>query len=268
MKALIDADSIIFRDGFAVEHKTYKVQGQEHKYKRDIPKDLLKPPHVITVEHSIEPLENCLYLVRQSIESILENTKADSFQVYIKGTGNFRDELSVTRKYKGNRDVTHRPQYEEQIRTYLIKYWGTEVVDGMEVDDKVCIEQWEAFEDDRQLTTICTIDKDLDQVPGWHYNYRTQDTYWIEQEAALTYFYTQLLSGDASDNIEGLQGIGTKTAIKLLENVNITDKDLYLKCLEVYQEKLGEKKGKQRLEEMASLLYLKRTIDDQWKPPV
>lgn len=291
MKALVDADSLIFKCGFAVEHKKYKLfqKGLEehgcieaYNYKRDIPKDRLLDEEVsLVVDTEIEPLENCLHLVRQSLESILENTKATSYQVYIKGKGNFREEISKTRVYKGNRDVTHRPKYEAQIREYLIKYWGAEVVDGMEVDDKVCIEQshdlaqfsYEEKCGDNYTecwagTIICTIDKDLDQVPGWHYSYATNEKYWVEPEAALTYFYVQLLSGDASDNIEGLPKVGVKTAIKLLENTNLTDKDLYTKCLEVYQERLGESKGKQRLVEMASLLYLKRSIDDQWKPPV
>src|SRR3990172_6800549 len=119
MKVLIDADSIIFKCGFAVEHKTYQLflDGKEkdgpfetYNYKRDIPKDRLSDKEVsVVVSTEIEPLENCLHLVRQSLEAILEKTKANEFQVYIKGKGNFREEISVTRVYKGNRDIFHRP---------------------------------------------------------------------------------------------------------------------------------------------------------------
>lgn len=275
MKVLIDADSIIFKCGFAVEHKLYKLfqRGLEehgpietYNYKRDIPKEYLSDKEVyLETNVTIEPLENCLHLVRQSLESILETTKATSYQVYIKGKGNFREEISKTRVYKGNRDLAHRPKYEEQIREYLKKYWGAEEVDGMEVDDKICIESYK-YDDDQFV--IVTIDKDLDQIPGPHYNYGTGESYLIEPDAAFTYFYVQLLSGDASDNIEGIPGVGVKTAIELLKDVPITDKDLYTKCLEVYQERLGKRKGKQRLIEMANLIYLKRSQDDHWQAPV
>src|SRR3990167_1971262 len=281
MKALIDTDSILFACGFAVEHKTYQLflAGEEkngpfetYNYKRDIPKDRLLDKEVsIVVSVEVEPLENCLYLVKQSLEFILENTKADSFQVYIKGTGNFRDEISKTRVYKGNRDVTHRPKYEEQIREYLIKHWGAEVVDGMEVDDKVTIEQcydmsWVKYATEGNSTKyhtlggtiIASIDKDLDQCPGWHYNYKTNEKYWVSEEEALHCFYVQLLSGDYSDNVEGIPGIGSKTAIKLLSGLK-TEKELYEKCLSVYEESLGKRKGKERLIEMANLLHLKRS---------
>lgn len=267
-------DSIIFKCGFAVEHKKYKLfqRGlEEHgpietfDYKRDIPKDILSDPEVyLETTTEIEPLENCLYLVKQSIETILEKTQADSYQIYIKGTGNFREEISKTRVYKGNRDVTHRPKYETQIREYLQKYWNAEAIDGMEVDDMVCIQQQHS----RNNHIICTIDKDLDQVPGWHFNYHTGEKYWVDADQAMINFYVQLLSGDFSDNVEGLPGVGPKIAIKILEECNITDKDLYQKCLEAYQERLGKRKGKQRLIEMANLIYLKRSTDDKWNPPV
>lgn len=280
MKALIDADSILFKCGFAVEHKLYNIilKGMEehgpieaYHYKRDIPKNYLSDEEVsLVVSTTIEPLENCLHLVRQSIESILEATKADSHQIYIKGEGNFREAISKTRVYKGNRDTEHRPQYEEAIRRYLLSYWGAEVVNGMEVDDKVCMEQWlfaNEWNEGRQETIVCTIDKDLDQVPGRHYNYGTGLQYWVDPDAALTYFYVQLLSGDASDNIEGIPGVGVKTAVKLLENTPIINRTLYNKCLEIYQERLGKTKGKERLIEMANLLYLKRSPEDLWQPP-
>jgi hypothetical protein len=298
MHTLIDSDSILFRAGFAVQSKKHKffIKGEEHfgpfavyDSKKDIPKEYLTDSEIsYTVEESIEPLENCLYLVKRTLTSIIENTNADSYKVYLKGKGNFREQISKTRVYKGNRDVTHRPKYEPEIRDYLITKWKAEVVDGMECDDKVCMEQCKNLAYGSPIYTnlggiekiygnyklidclsiIASIDKDLDQVPGWHYNFATKEKYWITEEQAILNFYTQLLVGDASDNIEGIPGVGEKTAIKILEGCPLTDEALYERCLQAYQEHLGKDIGEARLIEMASLIYLLRFEDDRWKPPI
>ncbi len=60
-----------------------------------------------------------------------------------------------------------------------------------------------------------SIDKDLDMIRGWHYNFIKDKKYFIDDQQAIKHFYTQILTGDRVDNIIGLRGIGPKKAEKI-----------------------------------------------------
>ena len=282
MHCLLDADSIIFRCGFAVEHKKHKffIKGEEHlgpfqiyEYKKDIPKEFKEDEGLVYKEEvEIEPLQNALHLVKQELEGIISATSATGYSVYIKGKGNFREAISVTRVYKGNRDVTHRPKYEKEIREYLKEHWDAIEVDGMEADDRCAIEQEARYvcEEDNGGEGICTsiiasIDKDLNQVPGWHYNFKTKEKYWVTEEEGERNFYLQLLTGDASDNIQGIPNVGLVAAARILEGA-VHSMDMYLRCKEAYVRYYGKDADKV-LTEMANLIYLRRSENDAWQPP-
>lgn len=206
------------------------------------------------------------------MQSILDATEATDFRTFIKGTGNFRDSVAKTRVYKGNRDTSHRPAYERDIRQYLKDYWKAEEVDGMEADDAVAIAQCgELFTHSEEIvhdpdTIICSPDKDLLQVPGWHYNYNTGEKFWITEDEANLFFYKQLLTGDASDNIVGVPRLGARKAERTLEGCTTTG-EMYERVKAAYQEAYKEK-AEETLLEMAQLLYIKRTPEDMWKPPM
>lgn len=72
---------------------------------------------------------------------------------------------------------------------------------------------------------IAGIDKDLDQIPGWHYNWelvrsgkviREAKKYYVSDLEGLKKFYYQLIVGDPTDGIKGIPGKGPKAAEKLL----------------------------------------------------
>lgn len=295
MHCLIDADSIVFRCGFAVEHKQHKffIKGEEHlgpfqvyKLKKEIPKEFQGDEGLVYKEEvEIEPLQNALHLVKQELEGIISATGAGGYSVYIKGKGNFREKISVTRVYKGNRDVTHRPKYENEIRQYLKEQWGAEEVDGMEADDKCAIEQsrlFKALNYDRAMeghTIIASIDKDMDQVPGWHYNFMKKVKYWVTEAQAELNFYMQLLTGDASDNIQGIPKVGPATATDILEGTK-TSKEMYTRVWCAYARYISPEwsgswadsnvnvvRVNTYLTEMANLIYLRRSENDVWQPP-
>ena len=63
-----------------------------------------------------------------------------------------------------------------------------------------------------------TVDKDLRQIPGWHWNPDKEiEPVLISQEQADLQFYTQWIMGDSTDNIWGLWKVGPKKAAKILE---------------------------------------------------
>jgi DNA polymerase-1 len=64
-----------------------------------------------------------------------------------------------------------------------------------------------------------TIDKDLRQIPGWHWNPdKEPEPTLINEEEADRYFYQQWITGDTTDNIWGLWKHGPAKAKKILEN--------------------------------------------------
>ena len=138
----------------------------------------------------------------------------------VKGKGNYRKDLSPDYKAK-------RPELDKDVRdklNYLHKHAvskGAIQADGMEADDLVSIWAREAL-DRKEEYVICGIDKDLLQIPGHHYNYGKDTWQLINEEEALHNLYIQCLTGDNTDNIPGLKGIGPKKAAKILAGVPLS----------------------------------------------
>ena len=105
-----------------------------------------------------------------------------------------------------------------------------------------------------------SLDKDLDQIVGWHYNFVKHLGYYIKPEEGLVKLYTQMLTGDAADNIKGLFRVGPVKAAKIIGDT--TDElELYNKVLEAYE---GDA---ERVLENAQLLFLRRYEGQIWTPP-
>ena len=218
---------------------------------------------------------------------------AEHYKVYLTGKGNFRDDVASILPYKGNRDDLHKPIHYDAIKQYLIDVWDAEVIEGMEADDAMAIAQSDAlvwdFDEraDRFLpeegsTVICTIDKDLRMVPGYHYNWnKDEHPVWVSEVEGIKWFYTQLLTGDMTDNIQGIPGVGPKKAEKILEGCE-TEEEMYDNVWNAYRDYLYPDgvKHPQLLEkvndmvlENAQLLFMVRELDDEgkpvmWSPPV
>ena len=181
---------------------------------------------------------------------------------FLTGSGNYRERLATIQPYKGNRKDVPKPKYLQAVREYLVYAWGAEIVDGREADDALGCMQYAAKD---KSTCIVTVDKDLDGVPGWHYNPVKDVHYYVTLEEANYFFYTQLLTGDRVDNIKGLEGVGPKKAEKLLANLT-TPVQLYNACRAAYTGKYGAD-GDKYLEENAHLLYIQRKEGELWTKP-
>ena len=114
------------------------------------------------------------------IDKILEATGADCYQGYLTSSdkSNFRYEIASIRPYKGHRKAM-KPHHYDRIRSFLEDHRGALMCYGQEADDAMSIEQykrnseelWNAGDADFCSTVIATRDKDLDMVPGYHYNW-------------------------------------------------------------------------------------------------
>jgi 5'-3' exonuclease len=105
-----------------------------------------------------------------------------------------------------------------------------------------------------------SIDKDLDMLRGWHYNFVKQELYYVKEEDGIRNFYTQILTGDRVDNIPGLKGIGIKKATKILQDCE-GEQQLFDEVLSAYDNDID------KLTERARLLWIRRQEKQLWKPP-
>ncbi len=165
------------------------------------------------------------------IKDIVANTKSDSYEVYLTSDdkSNFRHEIYT--EYKANRKAP-KPLWYGELRAYLTDVHKAVVVVGREADDALA---------DRQTvdTILCTIDKDLDQIAGKHYDFVKDVIYERTAEEGLRFFYYQLLVGDRTDNIKGIEGVGPVGAKRILEGVESNEPELFRAVRAAYEETYG-----------------------------
>jgi hypothetical protein len=238
MKALLDSDILGYRIAFACENETIDVA--KHR-----------------LDHYITDILMC------GVDNTFKDCFCDSWQLYLTGKNNFRYGVATTVPYKGNR-VAPKPQHLQALRQHMIDEWGASVTDGDEADDAIAI-------DGTTLGLSCvmvSLDKDFDQIPGWHYNFVKKLGYFVDERQGLYSFYKQILTGDTADNIQGLAGIGpVKAAKKLAVCEDVTDLSeyemaMYDVCVDAYEGNVD------RVLENALLLWLRRTPNEMWTPPL
>jgi len=195
-------------------------------------------------------------LMEYLFDIVYKRLKCEDYEAFITGKTNFRYGLAKTVPYKGNRKNLDKPKYYEELRSHLIDL-GASVSENCEADDEVAIRA-AAYEG-----IIVHVDKDLDQLPGWHYNPVQDKEYFLDETEGLRNFYSQLLQGDRIDNIKGIKGIGPKKAEKLLKDAK-TEKDMYTIVCEAYAK---AEETHEHLVENGQLLWLSRHQGQIWHPP-
>lgn len=230
-------------------------------------KRLDNPAYQLWSRKEVEPLENCLQIVKTGLTNTLKVLKANEYRLFLSGRKNFRDDIYPD--YKSNRDGAARPKYFRDIRDYLVAEWSGRICDGIEADDAVGIYAMEL----KGNGIIVAQDKDLDQIPGRHYNWTTGEAYDVSVRGGLGFFYEQMLSGDPTDNIPGIEGIGPVKARKALSDVE-SPKEAARRVWRMYydnREAFGfhdDEDQRKFLDRNAHLLWIQRKKDDKhpfWK---
>ena len=197
--------------------------------------------------------------VDELIDTIIEDTEfiSTDYQVYLTGKGNFRFDIAQTLPYKGNRKDAVKPIHLQHIRDYMMTKYEATVSEGEEADDLIAI----AATKIGMKAVVASIDKDMLQIPCFHYNLTRRELSAVGEFSGTKFFYTQILTGDKADNIKGLHRCGPVKAGKILAECD-TEMKLWDACLEAYE---GDT---ERVIENARLLWLRREVDQLWEPPV
>jgi len=217
--------------------------------------------------------DSCIYQAawqQDTIESALENYKgilqknwidpvwADKQVIYCGGKDNFRYNLCPN--YKANRkDPPKDASLFRPLMARIVEDGLAIPADGMEADDLVRIKATECASLNQEFTVV-HIDKDLDCIPGRHYNPRKEEFYDIDVDTADLLYWTQMLKGDPTDNLPGLPKIGPKKAEKMLAGVPMGKRKR--RVLAAYRAKFGIVDWKEKLLETANGIHILRSQDD------
>lgn len=215
-----------------------------------------------------DPVEIAILRADKSMREILNATRASSYLAFLGGDTNFRKDLYPL--YKAHRP-DKKPVHLVSVQEFLITEWNTLVAHGQEADDEIGIAATEQFEHRDGYVdlnyTICSIDKDLLQIPGRHYNFVKMSTTEVSPMDARLNFYKQLLLGDKTDNVPGYDGMLRQKPTKAIEAYyremeNLTsESELWEFVYDLYQDK-------EQCALNGKLLWIRRKPDQLWNPPL
>lgn len=286
-RAIIDADILLYRIGFAGQDYNHKVLVEdevmkEFSSKKDandfvslIATDDIHP--VIETEIKPKAHDDVEMMLEVMLKNILANSNSNSYMMYLSGPNNFRNDVATHLEYKGNRDPNSRPYHYQFIKDYILENHSSILSDNCEADDVCSINLWSEFKKSRETkrksdcgAILCSIDKDLLGTPGYHYDIAKQKITWQTPSAANRHFAKQMLTGDRVDNIPGIsyysdkkKKVGPKTADSIITDNMRSTKKMYEAVSKVYQEWAGED-WKDKLQETGTLLYMQREPEQEF----
>jgi DNA polymerase-1 len=188
MILLVDADILLFRMCFSHEKKIDWGDG---------------------VESTVTDLPLAQGRISKMVEKMRTFCHCDEVRMCLTGRRNFR--YKVYPDYKANRQ--HQDfQMIKPLRAWMTRQYTAIQKTYLEADDVMGIVSTHAPDQ----YVIATIDKDLLQIPGRHYNWNSNKRVLVNEEQADLMFFQQIMTGDTTDNYFGIPGIGPVKAKKFL----------------------------------------------------
>lgn len=271
LKLNVESDEILYRAAFATEKQGYKIITNKGSI-RDFGNRYTKTQILHRINELgiinytlegykiLEPLEHSLYIVKRTIQK-LKQMGEPILWLSPSNQSNFRFQIAKTPGtngpgYKAGRPP--KPVYYPEIRKYLIKQFGAQEIDGYEADDALGMFQ-------NETSVAVHIDKDINMIEGKHLHWVSGERYIVESGLGQlptdnqrgwgkAFFFHQMLTGDRTDNIPGVEGIGPVKATKLLQNAK-TEQEMLDIIREQYYTKYNDINN-ERLIEIANLLYI------------
>jgi len=199
-----------------------------------------------------EPESTALMQVDQMMQRIIAETEATHYKAFLSGESNFRKDINP--EYKANRKDKPKPKHLLACKLFLIDEWNAKVSIDCEADDLLGIEQDKVSQEGNYNTCIASIDKDLLQIPGYHYNFVTGKMQQVTELEGIKWFYKQMLIGDNADNIKGVSKIGPVNASKIIDSLETE--------IEMYQAVCNLYKDVERFDMNVDCLWIWRNLDE------
>lgn len=170
---VIDMDTLIFRVASACQKNYIKVTNKEGKSKdfkhrtefKEYCSERSWAFEDFTIEDMVEaePVQNCLAVLKKSVEKLKRDFEIDYVEMYHGGEGNFRLSLPLIEKYKGQRNPI-KPVHLKDCIEYAEKHLGSKKICGVETDDIVQMRWLDITEQEDVTCYLGTVDKDAKQV--------------------------------------------------------------------------------------------------------
>ncbi len=150
-----------------------------------------------------------------TINGIEEELAGSRTVMTMTAPNNFRSKVLTT--YKFNRKGKRKPVTFRPLRDYSMQKYEAVEIATLEADDVLGIMATGPVEEGTH-NVVVSIDKDLNTVPGLHFNtmHPERGVYTVTLAMADAFFLKQALMGDATDGYGGCPGIGPKTADRIL----------------------------------------------------
>jgi hypothetical protein len=244
----LDLDLVVYAMGHVHDNRHWIYKGQTWDSKVSLNVQLKADGvgvHDIPMQVNPSPKHVVKKTLVDHVDTIIGNIGCDKVVGHLSGKSNFRYESATILPYKGNRTGVEKPYHYDNIRQMLVNIYDAQVSVDMEADDAIGLAH------DPEEDMIITRDKDLDVIPGLHYNWKEDNCYWVTELDANRNFFKQMLTGDSTDNILGLFGVGPKsTAVKAIyrmtevhEMVDLVSKE-YKKRFGYYGDKFFEENSR------------------------
>ncbi len=305
MLALIDGDPLCYIAGFAAQKSIHTVQMGEV----EIPFTDIELAREFASKHNgefikasrveAEPLAHALQICKRHIQKCLDALHTTEYRVFLTGGSNFREEIATLVPYKGLRwgpekreqvreqgqwlewleETDHlppaspKPVHYQELKQYLIDHHNAITVEGAEADDACSVLSWQEWNKYKglrlPLTCCCTIDKDLRMVPGLHFDYSKNQFNWVSEIEGQRSFWTQMITGDKTDNIVGLSESGGKRRTFKTDPIQKMEDplEMYLYVRQGYEEKYGDN-WEAAMTENGRLLHMRKEKGELWTLPI
>lgn len=270
---VVDGDILVYRCGFVAQRTirciTHKAapngvyfdsaEGLRYYIDEQMQLGVIKDEgdYTITTDIDVQPLGHAVQALNTCLREIQNSAGLPIRGLFLStGSETFRHKLAVTKPYKGNRK-SPRPVHYDGLRDYMVTQRGARVFEEIEADD--------ALASFAKTCVVASIDKDLLQVPGAHYNFVEKRFIHIGEDDGHYNLALQLITGDSIDNIPGIRGMAEKKATAFLEEKieqGASMQDLFRHIAEeIYMPKMGDNWWPYYKEQL-SLLYLLRHRGD------
>lgn len=267
MLAIIDGDVLCYQACQA----RWKIKARNGMNIVSLDDEGVTMPLEYTEEEDRIYLEDSFDNLLRIVEEVVENNFADDYVMAVKGDGNFRSDLF--HEYKLNRANSkyhsELAKFIPTLRNLLINLEMAIPAHNREADDLVRIWAEEARSNGEEFT-ICSIDKDLQCIAGRHYlmhpKYKTvsERILHVSEQDAMEFYYAQLISGDPTDNIKGVPGLGPKKAKARIKGKE--ENDMQYEVVNAYFEAFGEEDWLEQLVVNGRLIHIQKTVDDYFNP--
>ena len=276
MQCLIDGDVLVYEAAFGGQYKDE--EGELVVRPFESVAELLDQKIREIVDECWADEEPLLFLTNDSTLNKMYNRKRKSEGLEpLVYKENFRIAVGKDKPYKGQRKQD-KPFHRDNVRAYMLDNYECVVANGMEADDLLAVYQTRA---PALSTIICSRDKDLKMVEGMHFTWQcAKQQQWgpapVDKLGELQlngnkltgtgskFFYSQVLTGDSTDNYSGLPRCGPARAFKLLEGGQ-SERDLFEATSGAYRDKFGDD-WRDKMLEQARLAWMVTELDSSSQP--